>query len=188
MARRPLGRTFRRRWPATDSVQSSVPLDERQQGPVIAVRALPDGQLYRLSQFRGTMAERLITVGSSPDADIIVKVRGVSAVHCLLLPRDGETLWIEDYESRYGTRVGRTRVGSEAVEVFPGQLIKLGRKGQLLVCGALLEQCPADLVATDVNTLAKQAYRRYGTYKRAAHMIGVSVRTIRRWITEGRAK
>ncbi|HEY8430436.1 MAG TPA: sigma 54-interacting transcriptional regulator, partial [Sandaracinaceae bacterium] len=90
----------------------------------------PDVPKLTLIVGRGTDARRVplhgqpLSVGSSPDCDVAIADRAVSATHCRLEP--SEDGWrIRDLDSTNGTYVDGVRVG--LARVVPGSAIRVGR-------------------------------------------------------------
>ena len=69
------------------------------------------------------IGERSITIGRSPDADIILLDEKVSRVHCGIRLWDGE-FYIKDLKSKNGTYVNGRRV--EVCKLKPSDVIKVG--------------------------------------------------------------
>lgn len=69
------------------------------------------------------LGERSITIGRSPDADIILLDEKVSRVHCGVRLWDGE-FYIKDLKSKNGTFVNGRRV--EVCKLKPSDAVKIG--------------------------------------------------------------
>lgn len=69
------------------------------------------------------LSERSITIGRSPDADIILLDEKVSRVHCGIRFWDGD-FYIKDLKSKNGTIVNGRRV--EVAKLSPADMIKIG--------------------------------------------------------------
>jgi predicted component of type VI protein secretion system len=69
------------------------------------------------------IGERSITIGRSPDADIILLDEKVSRVHCGIRLWDGD-FYIKDLKSKNGTFVNGRRV--EVAKLAPSDVIKVG--------------------------------------------------------------
>ena len=69
------------------------------------------------------LGDRPITIGRSPEADVVVLDEKVSRVHCGIRLWDGE-FFIKDLKSRNGTTVNGQRV--EMVRLKPGDRISVG--------------------------------------------------------------
>jgi pSer/pThr/pTyr-binding forkhead associated (FHA) protein len=69
------------------------------------------------------LGEQSITIGRSPDADIILLDEKVSRVHCGVRFWDGE-FYIKDLKSKNGTFVNGHRV--EVAKLSPADVIKVG--------------------------------------------------------------
>ena len=78
----------------------------------------PDGQLTEL-----ILAEQPITVGRSPDADIITLDERASRMHCSVRIWDGE-YYVKDLKSKNGTYLNHQKV--EMAKIKPGDKIRLG--------------------------------------------------------------
>jgi len=78
----------------------------------------PDGQLTEL-----LLADQPITVGRSPDADIITLDERASRMHCSVRIWDGE-YYVKDLKSKNGTYLNHQRV--EMAKIKPGDKIRLG--------------------------------------------------------------
>ena len=69
------------------------------------------------------LGEKSITIGRSPEADIILLDDKVSRIHCGVRFWDGE-FYIKDLKSKNGTLVNNRRV--EVAKLGPGDIIKVG--------------------------------------------------------------
>ncbi|MDA3874857.1 MAG: FHA domain-containing protein [Kiritimatiellae bacterium] len=78
----------------------------------------PDGNQTEL-----VLAEKPITVGRSPDADIITLDERASRMHCGIRIWDGE-YYVKDLKSKNGTYLNHQRV--EMAKIKPGDKIRLG--------------------------------------------------------------
>ncbi|MDF3129132.1 FHA domain-containing protein [Kiritimatiellaeota bacterium B1221] len=78
----------------------------------------PDGKLTEL-----LLAEQPITVGRSPDADIITLDERASRMHCSIRIWDGE-YYVKDLKSKNGTYLNHQKV--EMAKIKPGDKIRLG--------------------------------------------------------------
>ncbi|MGA0333626.1 MAG: FHA domain-containing protein [Kiritimatiellia bacterium] len=78
----------------------------------------PDGKLTEL-----ILADKAITVGRSPDADIITLDERASRMHCSIRIWDGE-YYVKDLKSKNGTYLNHQRV--EMAKIKPGDKIRLG--------------------------------------------------------------
>lgn len=78
----------------------------------------PDGMASELS-----LSDRPITIGRSPDADIITLDDRASRMHCGIRLWDGE-YYIKDLKSKNGTYLNNDRV--EMAKIKPGDKIRLG--------------------------------------------------------------
>lgn len=78
----------------------------------------PDGKITEL-----LLAEQPITVGRSPDADIITLDERASRMHCSVRIWDGE-YYVKDLKSKNGTYLNHQRV--EMAKIKPGDKIRLG--------------------------------------------------------------
>ncbi|HOW97747.1 MAG TPA: FHA domain-containing protein [Kiritimatiellia bacterium] len=75
------------------------------------------------TQMEFELGDRPITIGRSPEADVVVLDEKVSRVHCGIRLWDGE-FFIKDLKSRNGTTVNGQRV--EMVKLNPGDRIRVG--------------------------------------------------------------
>ena len=75
------------------------------------------------TQMEFELGDRPITIGRSPEADVVVLDEKVSRVHCGIRLWDGE-FFIKDLKSRNGTTVNGQRV--EMVRLNPGDRIRVG--------------------------------------------------------------
>ncbi|MBP7829997.1 MAG: FHA domain-containing protein [Kiritimatiellae bacterium] len=75
------------------------------------------------TQMEFELGDRPITIGRSPEADVVVLDEKVSRVHCGIRLWDGE-FFIKDLKSRNGTSVNGQRV--EMVKLNPGDRIRVG--------------------------------------------------------------
>jgi serine/threonine protein kinase len=73
---------------------------------------------------RKTLSTGAYVIGRSPEAEIFIETPLLSRQHARLVVQ-GESLSLDDLESRNGTFIDGERV-SGSVEIFPGQVIKLG--------------------------------------------------------------
>jgi len=78
----------------------------------------PDGKQTEL-----LLADQPITVGRSPDADIITLDERASRMHCSIRIWDGE-YYVKDLKSKNGTYLNQKRV--EMAKIKPGDKIRLG--------------------------------------------------------------
>ncbi len=160
----------------TTTISDLLPDDPRQCGEVVALRLLPLGQpiiLDTLCDSDNRAPKETILIGTSPDADIQLKKKrkdGLSRTHCLI-HRSGVVMRVED-TSKHGTYIARTRILKSQVEVFPGQVLELGRSTQLLLCNDALAACPADIIASNVDAFYQGASRRYRFVSRITAAIG----------------
>lgn len=75
------------------------------------------------TQMEFELGDRPITIGRSPEADVVVLDEKVSRVHCGIRLWDGE-FFIKDLKSRNGTTVNGQRV--EMAKLNPGDRIRVG--------------------------------------------------------------
>lgn len=75
------------------------------------------------TQMEFELGDRPITIGRSPEADVVVLDEKVSRVHCGIRLWDGE-FFIKDLKSRNGTVVNGQRV--EMIRLNPGDRIRVG--------------------------------------------------------------
>ncbi len=174
--------------------------DERQQGPVVAIRILPHGEPIVLDAFVGPNGpERVLTVGRNPENNIIAqtndknKDKSVSWLHCLLI-REGNRVFVKDAgelntprkKTSNGTWVDTVQVkGTHTEELRAGQILWCG-KVRLLACNGALEECPANITATDLAGFLESASETYGKSERTGDALGVAGRTLRDWARTGR--
>lgn len=78
----------------------------------------PDG-----TQMEFHLGDQPITIGRSPEADIVLLDEKVSRIHCGVRLWDGE-FYIKDLKSRNGTWVNNQRV--EVTKLKPGDVIRVG--------------------------------------------------------------
>ncbi len=78
----------------------------------------PDGKLTEM-----VLADKPVTIGRSPDADIITLDERASRMHCGIRIWDGE-YYIKDLKSKNGTYLNNQRV--EMAKIKPGDKIRLG--------------------------------------------------------------
>lgn len=69
------------------------------------------------------LGEQPITIGRSPDADIVLLDEKVSRIHCGVRLWDGD-FYVKDLKSKNGTFVNGAR--SEAAKLRPSDLIRIG--------------------------------------------------------------
>src|SRR5690606_15307326 len=69
------------------------------------------------------LAEKPITIGRSPDADIITLDERASRMHCGIRIWDGE-YYVKDLKSKNGTYLNNQRV--EMAKIKPGDKVRLG--------------------------------------------------------------
>ena len=169
----------------TKTVGRRGPIDPLQAGEIVAVRVLPNGNPICLDDIRDPRTGQQdisITIGAGPDVDIRVRKEvdaGVSELHCLLY-RDGGQTFAED-DSKNGTWIGRSRIRRARVEVFPGQVLEIGERTDILLCNEHLSNCPADIIATTLDGFRHAARMRYGALATVARFINVPFETLRRW-------
>jgi pSer/pThr/pTyr-binding forkhead associated (FHA) protein len=75
------------------------------------------------TQMEFELGERPITIGRSPEADVVVLDEKASRIHCGVRLWDGE-FYIKDLKSRNGTYVNDQRV--EVAKLKPGDMIRVG--------------------------------------------------------------
>ncbi len=75
------------------------------------------------SQTEFELGERPITIGRSPDADLVVLDEKVSRIHCGVRLWDGD-FYIKDLKSRNGTFVNNRKI--DVAVLKPGDTIRLG--------------------------------------------------------------
>jgi DNA-binding NtrC family response regulator len=86
-------------------------------------------RVFRLrEELEGVVRSHLLTesrvrVGSAPGNDIVLSVRGVSRFHALLSP-DGDTVLVQDLDSKNGTLLNGARV--EQGRLLPGDEVQFG--------------------------------------------------------------
>lgn len=78
----------------------------------------PDGKITEL-----LLANQPITVGRSPDADIITLDERASRMHCSVRIWDGE-YYVKDLKSKNGTYLNQQKV--EMAKIKPGDKVRLG--------------------------------------------------------------
>ncbi|WFB36545.1 FHA domain-containing protein [Kiritimatiellota bacterium B12222] len=78
----------------------------------------PDGKITEL-----LLADQPITVGRSPDADIITLDERASRMHCSVRIWDGE-YYVKDLKSKNGTYLNHQKI--EMAKIKPGDKIRLG--------------------------------------------------------------
>lgn len=94
-------------------------MSEASSPPKLHVRyTSPDGKLTDLE-----LSDKPITIGRSPDADIITLDERASRMHCGIRIWDGE-YYIKDLKSKNGTFLNNQRV--EMAKIKPGDKIRLG--------------------------------------------------------------
>lgn len=94
-------------------------MSENSQTPALRIRySDPDGNQTEL-----LLADKPITIGRSPDADIITLDERASRMHCGIRIWDGE-YYVKDLKSKNGTYLNNQRV--EMAKIKPGDKIRLG--------------------------------------------------------------
>jgi pSer/pThr/pTyr-binding forkhead associated (FHA) protein len=81
--------------------------------------------------------ENSVRIGRDPARNDLVfpaNTQGVSGVHCVLMV-DGNTVWLKDLGSTYGTYIagGRSLAANEAVQLHMGDQFWLGSEKELFV-------------------------------------------------------
>ena len=66
-----------------------------------------------------------VIIGRGTDADVRIGLERVSRHHAVLI-RESGSIWIEDSGSANGTLANEIRVGSDPVELHPGDIVSLG--------------------------------------------------------------
>jgi pSer/pThr/pTyr-binding forkhead associated (FHA) protein len=92
--------------------------DESTQAPLRIRYTDPDG-----NQTEKILGDKPITVGRSPDADVITLDERASRMHCSIRLWDGE-YYVKDLKSKNGTYLNQKRV--EMAKIKPGDKIRLG--------------------------------------------------------------
>ena len=69
------------------------------------------------------LSERAITVGRSPDADVVVLDERASRMHCGIRLWDGD-YYVKDLQSKNGTYLNEERV--EMAKIAPGDKVRVG--------------------------------------------------------------
>ena len=94
-------------------------MSENCQTPALRIRySDPDGNQNEL-----LLSDKPITIGRSPDADIITLDERASRMHCGIRIWDGE-YYVKDLKSKNGTYLNNQRV--EMAKIKPGDKIRLG--------------------------------------------------------------
>jgi pSer/pThr/pTyr-binding forkhead associated (FHA) protein len=75
------------------------------------------------TQMEFELGERPVTIGRSPEADVVVLDEKASRIHCGIRLWDGE-FYIKDLKSRNGTYVNDQRV--EVATLKPGDIVRVG--------------------------------------------------------------
>ncbi len=75
------------------------------------------------TQMEFELGERPITIGRSPEADVVILDEKASRIHCGVRLWDGE-FYIKDLKSRNGTFVNDQRV--EVAKLKPGDILRVG--------------------------------------------------------------
>lgn len=92
--------------------------DDSTQAPLRIRYTDPDG-----NQTEKILGDKPITVGRSPDADVITLDERASRMHCSIRLWDGE-YYVKDLKSKNGTYLNQKRV--EMAKIKPGDKIRLG--------------------------------------------------------------
>ena len=74
--------------------------------------------------FEATMPQRAVRIGSGPNADVCIALKGVAPEHCVVEPLPNGALKVKDSNSGRGTKVNGNTV--RQVSVNPGDEIQLG--------------------------------------------------------------
>ncbi len=75
------------------------------------------------TQMEFELGERPITIGRSPDADVVILDEKASRIHCGIRLWDGD-FYIKDLKSRNGTVVNNQRI--DVAKLKPGDRIRVG--------------------------------------------------------------
>ncbi len=75
------------------------------------------------TQMEFQLGEQPITIGRSPDADVVLMDEKISRIHCGIRLWDGE-FYVKDLKSRNGTWVNGERL--EVCKLKPGDLVRVG--------------------------------------------------------------
>ena len=75
------------------------------------------------TQMEFELGERPITIGRSPDADVVILDEKASRIHCGIRLWDGD-FYIKDLKSRNGTYVNNQRI--DVSKLKPGDRIRVG--------------------------------------------------------------
>lgn len=78
------------------------------------------------TQMEFELGERPITIGRSPDADVVILDEKASRIHCGIRLWDGD-FYIKDLKSRNGTFVNNQRI--DVAKLKPGDRIRVGSMG-----------------------------------------------------------
>jgi len=92
--------------------------DESTQAPLRIRYTDPDG-----NQTEKILGDKPITIGRSPDADVITLDERASRMHCSIRLWDGE-YYVKDLKSKNGTYLNQQRV--EMAKIKPGDKVRLG--------------------------------------------------------------
>lgn len=103
---------------------AEIPEVAAPEAPLVGPAARRVAQLRRDSGAEIALERDKITLGRSPDNNIVIPDSKVSRRHALI-ECEGDTYWIDDLESRNGTRVNGNRI-TERVGLEDGDVIDIG--------------------------------------------------------------
>ena len=130
----------------------------------------------------GRPAKRL-AIGSSPRCDIVVRAKGVSAIH-VILERGSHGCMMVRNNSKNGTYVDDQRI-EEPVPLLVGMRICIAREQVFL---ALDEQKQFPLTINNLEEAYSVAYSTFGSYVAAGESLGCSDDTVKRHVESKQKK
>jgi len=184
-----------KRTTATSTTSDWDPLGGRGEPahPVRAIYRLPNGPTWDLEQITNARRQPVnrVVIGSGISCDIGIYdqredgQRVVSAQHCILHRTREGRVFVQRHplaERKY-IKVNKTRSYDGRIELGPGDLIHL-RRVQLAALGD--ELVGYNITARDVDEYLRRAVRAHGDIPWAAAKLNIAVRTLRRWLDNGR--
>ncbi|MGI9055181.1 MAG: FHA domain-containing protein [Pyrinomonadaceae bacterium] len=81
---------------------------------------------------RSVELEGELTIGRTPDADLMIDDVGLSRINTTLF-RDGEMIFVVDENSTNGTFLNGERLSNEPRRIFDGDVLKIGSETRIRV-------------------------------------------------------
>jgi len=126
-------------------------------GALFSISRFPTGEIFPIYIGRNT-------IGSDRDSDVFLPEETVSPNHAVMLVRSvegemverGLKIYLTDYDSEYGTRIGDVALEYEKLECHDRDVISVGSNYKLLLCLFDAERCGLR-IADDFHLISKPA-------------------------------